>query len=279
MVEFAEANDISETEMMSFDVTALFTNVPLDLTLDFISRKIDENLITIPIPKEAFLNLIRLCTENNVFQFEGDYYRQRFGVAMGSPLSPVLANIFMEMFETELLTSLTGRPLLWVRYVDDIFAVCPNDSDSNLFLSQLNNLVDSIKFTVEKEQESSLPFLDTTVHRRNGSFRFAVYRKPTHSGQYLHYFSWHEKGIKRSVVFSLLLRAYRICDPEFLQQEICTIFKLFHKLAYPKYFLEKIDSDVRRSYYGETREGQLLSVSPPFLYHIQNLAGELFDQS
>ena len=109
--------------MMSFDVTALFIKVPLDLTLNYISRKNDENLIAIPIPKVAFLNTIELCTENNVFQFEGDYYRQRFGVAMGSPLSPVLANIFMEMFETELLTNVTGRPLLWLRYVDDVFAV------------------------------------------------------------------------------------------------------------------------------------------------------------
>ena len=117
-----------------------------------------------------------------MFQFEGDYYRQRLGVAKSSPLSPILANIFMEMFETELLTSLTGRPLLWLGYVDDVFAVYPNKSDSDLFLSQLNNLVDSIKLTVEQEQKGSVPFLDTAVHRISGSFRFAVYRKPTHSG-------------------------------------------------------------------------------------------------
>ena len=112
LVDFTEANDIRETKMMSFDVTVLFTNVPLDLMLNFISRKIDENLIAIPILKEAFLNLIRLGTENNLFQFEGGYYCQRFGVAMGGPLSPGLAKIFIEMFETELLTNLTGRLLL-----------------------------------------------------------------------------------------------------------------------------------------------------------------------
>lgn len=72
---------------------------------------------------------------------------------MGRPLSPVLANIFKEMFESELLTNLNGVPLLWLRYVDDVFAVYPNNFDSNLFLLQLNRLVGSIKFTVERKRD------------------------------------------------------------------------------------------------------------------------------
>ena len=83
---------------------------------------------------------------------------------MSSLLSPVLANIFMEVFETELFTHLRGRPLLWLRDFDDVFSVYPNNSDSNLFLSQLNNSVGSFKFTGEQEQHDSLPFLDTITY-------------------------------------------------------------------------------------------------------------------
>ena len=125
---------------------------------------------------------------------------------MGSPLSPVLANLFMELLETELLSSVSGKPILWLRYVDDIFALYPNNLEPNSFLTELNGLVDSIKFTVEWEQNGSLPFLDTIVHRKPNSFEFSVFRKPTHTGQYLHYLSWHETRVKRAVVYSLLLR-------------------------------------------------------------------------
>ena len=98
--------------MMSFDVTALFTSIPLEPTLDFLGRKIDEGQICIPIPKDAFLELIRLCVGNMVFQCKGAYYRQKFEVAIRSPLSPVLANLFKEMFEMELLITITVRPII-----------------------------------------------------------------------------------------------------------------------------------------------------------------------
>ena len=109
--------------MVSFDVTSLFTSMPLEPTLSFIERRIDENRISIPIPKVCFLNLIRICVSNNVFQFEASYYRQKFGVTIGSPLSPVLASLFMEFFESELLADITGKPALWLRYIDGVFAL------------------------------------------------------------------------------------------------------------------------------------------------------------
>ena len=115
---------------------------------------------------------------------------------MGSPLSPVLAGLFMEYFESELLPTLPVAPPLWLRYVDDIFMIWRNDDDFAPFLSAVNELVPSIKFTVEWEDGAMLPFLDLKVFRHNGSYRFDIYRKPTHAGNYLHNYSWQPKEVK-----------------------------------------------------------------------------------
>ena len=98
LLQFAANNNFSDCKLASFDVAALFTNVPIDIILCFISRKIDQELINVLIPKESFISLIKLCVNNNEFQFNNSFYRQKFGVAMGSPLSPVLVNLFMECF-------------------------------------------------------------------------------------------------------------------------------------------------------------------------------------
>ena len=110
--------------------SALFTNVPLDDVLNFLQRKFFPEDLRLPLPTDIFLQLIRLCVESNSFSFEGKFYSQTFGVAMGSPLSPVLANLYMEFFESELLPSLPIRPSLWLRYVDDVFALWPHNSAS-----------------------------------------------------------------------------------------------------------------------------------------------------
>ena len=159
---------------------------------------------------------------------------------MGSPLSPVLANLYMEYFEVELLPTLSLRPIMWARYVDDIFAIWPHDrAEFPAFLDALNALSPSIKFKVEWETDGVLPFLDANVHRSADRYTFSVYRKPMHSGMYVHFFSYHPLSVKKSVVSSLFLRALRICDPEHLDAELAHLRTSFSRLAYPKHVLDK----------------------------------------
>ena len=77
---------------------------------------------------------------------------------MGSPLSPVLCNIFMEYFESELLSTISN--IKWLRYVDDIFLVWPDHLNFQEFFDKLNRLHPTIKFKYEWEVEGTLPFLD-----------------------------------------------------------------------------------------------------------------------
>ena len=105
---------------------------------------------------------------------------------MGSPLSPVLANLYMEYYEAELLPSLPLRPSMWLRYMDDVYAIWPHDrTEFPSFLNSLNALSPSINFKVEWETDGVLPFLDARVHRTEGRYTFSVYRKPMHSGVFM----------------------------------------------------------------------------------------------
>ena len=105
---------------------------------------------------------------------------------MGSPVSPIIANIYMEALEAEALLTSSHAPRFWRRYVDDIFAIIRSRSLSK-FLDHLNNQKkDIIRFSYEVEENGALPFLDTLIIRSTEGFlETKVYRKPTHTDQLL----------------------------------------------------------------------------------------------
>ena len=116
---------------------------------------------------------------------------------MGSPVSAVVANLYMEFFEEMALTSAPDKPALWKRYVDDIWCIVKKGKEEEL-LDHLNSVRPSIKFTMELEKDGKLPFLDCSLQRgEDGMLTSTVYRKPTHTDRYLHYTSHHPVHVKR----------------------------------------------------------------------------------
>ena len=117
---------------------------------------------------------------------------------MESPLSPAVANLYMEHFETMALASAPLKPRCWLRYVDDTFFVWQQGPEKlQEFSHHLNSLEDSIKFTLEMEKDGKFPFLDVLVTcRTDGSLSHTVYRKPTHTNRYLHADSHHDPAQK-----------------------------------------------------------------------------------
>jgi len=152
---------------------------------------------------------------------------------MGSPLGPALANIFVGHQEQKLF-NVVNRPLAYFWYVDDTFTVFNNEDDCKAFLSHLNSLHPSLRFTHEKESNHSLPFLDVLAERRDSEFSTSVYRKPTFTGLYLHWnsFSLHKRKI--NLIFTLVHRAFMICSKGKLDPELDRILSILLENGYPE---------------------------------------------
>ena len=98
--------------------------------------------------------------KNTYFLFQGKFYEQVQGAAMGSSISPLIANLFMEQFEVKALSSCPNPPTLWLRFVGDTFVIIKVEHSRPL-LQHINNQDPhiQIQFTIEEpSQQSSLPF-------------------------------------------------------------------------------------------------------------------------
>lgn len=225
--------------LVSFDVTALFTNVPTKEAMTAVERAINSSNITLPLPKHDFLELVQLCVNFNGFTFNGQEYQQIRGLAMGSPLSAVMACLFMEMLEQGPIKRIIGQNITWLRYVDDTLVIIPRRMKPETLLQKINEVHPIIKFTMEKEVNDTIPFLDTKIHRGEERATFSVFRKQTNKNDFIHFLSGHDSRTKSGVVIGFFLRALRICDPQFLEEEIQYIKETFSQLYYPRCFLEK----------------------------------------
>lgn len=239
-----DMNVTDNDRLVSFDVESLFTNIPVNETLHIIEKRLNSDTELnkrTKLPVNVIMELLKLCTECNYFELQGKIYRQDEGMAMGSPLSPIFANIFMEEFEQKAIETSTLKPKVWLRYVDDTFVVWSHGDDKlNTFTQHLNNISPTIKLTVEKENYNTLPFLDVQVTRENCSLKTSVYRKKTHTGRYLNFNSNHSTSVKEGVAFSLFDRAKSVCqDKSMLDKEFKLIACDLKQNGYPDKLIKK----------------------------------------
>jgi hypothetical protein len=137
--------------MVSFDIVSLFTGVLLKETMDLLGCHFEEDV----------LGLFHHVLTTSYFTFNGQLYGQTDGVAMGSPLFPVIANIYMVDYKKVVLESAPLKPHYWFRYVDDTFVIQQHGPDKlKDFLHHLNSILQSIQFPMETESEGHIPFLD-----------------------------------------------------------------------------------------------------------------------
>ena len=233
--------------MASFDVTNLFTNIPLretiDICLDLLFASSDTVL---GLSRNFFKTLLELSVLNSFFIFNEKMYQQLDGLGMGLPLGPTFANIFLSFYEKKWLDNcpLSFKPTFYRRYVDDTFILFKEESHCTQFLNYLNSQHPSIKFTSEVEKDCKLSFLDVLVHKENSQFRTSVFRKPTFTGLGMSFFSFCSFRFKINSVKTLLSRAYKVCsDFDFMHREFDFLKKYFVNNGYPSFF---IDSHIKK---------------------------------
>ncbi|KFD59965.1 hypothetical protein M514_11334 [Trichuris suis] len=225
--------------LVSYDLKDLFTSIPIPYTLNILHELLYTDS-TLPgrtkLSPFQMVQLVSFCMlEGNFFHFQGRYFRQQGGAPMGSPLSPVLAEVFMERLEDHAFSKADHNilPHLFKRYVDDIFVIIESGREET-FLNFLNALFPNIiSFTIEKEVCGRLPFLDSLVMRTSEGLKTRVYRKQTHSDPYLHFSSHHPRAVMRAVIQGMTRRAVDLCEPEFLAMELHHIYQTFKTNGYP----------------------------------------------
>jgi len=142
--------------MVSLDVISLFTNIPTDLALNSIDKR--WNLISqhTLIPLQEFKDAVKFVLSSTFFTFNNIVYKQIFGTPMGSPLSPVIADLVMQDLETVAIKNLPFQLPFYYRYVDDILLAALSDS-LHLLQKTFNSQHSRLQFTMEVERDKKSP--------------------------------------------------------------------------------------------------------------------------
>ena len=220
------------TILATLDVKSLYTNIPHDEGIKSATDALYNAPTNIhkqqpPPPKQTFTTLLTYVLKHNYFEFNGQYYLQKHGTAMGTRTAPSYANLFMADLEQKLLnnTPQNLKPLIWKRYIDDIFLIWTHGEHTLIdFIQHLNSAHPTIQF-VHDYSHSSIHFLDSTVRLHpQGTLTTTLYTKPTDRTALLHNTSHHPKHCKLGIIYSQALR-YRklITNDEELKHRLQTL--------------------------------------------------------
>ncbi len=235
---------LDDETITSYDVVSLFTCIPIKEAIAVVREYLlrDNTLADrTKLSVDQICELLELCLSTTYFVYNGQFYKQLHGCAMGSPVSPIVVNLYMEQFEQKAIESYPGTPPLnWFRYVDDTWNRIKK-AESQKFFDHINQIDDNIRFTEEGLDEGKLAFLDTQVHLKpDGSLDLTVYRKKTHTDQYLLFDSHHPLEHKLGVVRTLCNRANSVVTSETEKdKEYSHIKKALGKCGYQEWTFNK----------------------------------------
>ena len=228
-----------EEDIASLDVESLFTNVPVEVTIEIIlDRVYRSNMDPLPISEDVLRDLLTASTMEAPFlSHRGELYRQVDGVAMGSPLGVLFANMYMATVE-ERTFSERQKPRIYGRYIDDIFITVQNNEDVNN-LREILKKNSVLNFTIENSQQKTLPFLDVLISQNGERFQTTVYTKATNTGRCLNARGECPDSYKKSVVNSYINRAFTHCTTwKDVHTELDRIRQLLTNNGYPDSMIE-----------------------------------------
>ena len=236
------------TILASFDIEALYSNIPHDLGLEAVKYWLEKYP---EINKHRFshnfiLEAIKLILENNTFCFNNEFYKQIKGTAMGTKFAPIYATLTIEYLEVKLYEKVTevfgdefGNYFVtnWKRFLDDCFIPWTKTvSDLESLHNILNNLHIDIKFTLQFiNTEQS--FLDVLVKNRDGKIETDIYYKDTDSKQYLLFYSCHPRHTKINIPYNLARRTI-VSEEQILQRRMQELKTFLIKQNYPTQIIE-----------------------------------------
>lgn len=244
-IEKIKSTKIKENAFLfTIDIDSLYTNIETTLGLqavkDIFKAHPDPNR-----PDKALLKFLTLSLEKNDFEFDGKFYLQIKGTAMGKKFAPAYANIYMAQWEETILPKCSKTPDHYFRYLDDIWGTWSHSKEEFAeFIHALNNHHRSIKVKFSL-QTNAVDFLDTTTYKgpdfnQTKTLDIKVFFKETDTHALLHKSSFHPKHTFTGIVKSQLLRFHRICTQhtDFIAATK-TLFQALRHRGYSRQFLRK----------------------------------------
>ena len=187
--------------LVTADVVGLYPSIPHQAGLEALREALDKRK-THKVLTSKLIKMAEFVLKNNCFQFLDKVYQQISATAIGTKFAPPYACIFMDQVESKFLQTKKFQPLVWFRYIDDMFFIWTHGEKSlKKFIMEFNKFNPNIKFTYELSEES-INFLDLNVKFSSGKLQTSLYVKPTDCHQYLHFQSSHPKHTKKSIVYS-----------------------------------------------------------------------------
>lgn len=231
-----------EALLVTIDVVGLYTNIPHTEVNTSISAAMDRYDTSDDIPHLPLLqSVIQHILKNNVFQFDDKIYRQTFGTAMGTPMAPSIANIFMAWLEDRILKESAWeiKENTWKRFIDDIVMLWFHGEENLLhFLKWINTLHPTIQFTAQFGT-SNIAYLDVNLNIVDRKLTTDLHLKPTDANMCLPFHSCHPRHCTRSIPYSQCLRLRRICsDEETFNKRAHDLQEKLRKRGYPDKLLQ-----------------------------------------
>jgi len=231
--------------LASLDIANMYTNIPTSELITIIDKACQNNYIEYNL-KHDIVKLAKTIIEQNCFQFGRRTYIQSEGLAMGALTSSIFSELYLRHLEsTKIYDILINHNIEgYFRYIDDIL-ILYNESktDINYILDCFNKLTPKLEFTLERETNHRISFLDITICREQKHFSVDIYRKPTSTDVIIPNDSCHPREHKVATIRYLHNRmvSYQLA-PENMEKERNTILQILNSNKYNTSILRKLST-------------------------------------
>ncbi|XP_063805763.1 uncharacterized protein LOC134984051 [Pseudophryne corroboree] len=234
---------------LTLDVQSLYTNIPHDLGINAIARRLTEDGDLTDLHQKFILDSISFILRHNYFTFLDTFYLQVMGTAMGTRFAPSYANLYMGEVEDQLVWGgdLGADLVLYGRYIDDLFIIWNGDAESaSAFVSHLNSNSFNLIFT-HTYHPHNINFLDISLEIRGNRISTTNYIKEVGTDAYLHFKSGHYMPWKKSIPKSQFLHLRRNCsDLTTFNIQAKSMMEAFLSRGYPKLLIESALGEVKQ---------------------------------
>lgn len=222
------------TLLVTIDIVSLYTNIPHEDGIEAAKCAFDSRTDQ-QIPTHVFIKLLEFVLKRTTFIFNGRFYEQKQGTTMGTKMAVMYAIQTVAKLEQDFLDTQTLLPLVWWRFIDDIFTLWTWGADLlHEFLEELNQFHPTLKFTAEFS-EDTVNFLDVKILKIGKKLHTSLYTKPTDAHLYLDYSSCHPRHQCNNIPKAQALRIRKICSREKdCDYHLDRLFNHFKKRNYPE---------------------------------------------